>query len=167
MAKASKSSLLQHRGSLQKRNSGFTLLEVLVAMALFFMAVTYFSMTYLNTLMAMEGMRVNQGLEQDMATIRQQVLLLADVEEIEEGGNVVTGEHGLARWTVEYEPTEVADLFEVTLTVELDPDDEENGVRQATERFYLTRPSWSEPTERDELRARTRERLVDRQLNIN
>lgn len=167
MAKASKSSLLPHRGSLQKRNSGFTLLEVLVAMALFFMAVTYFSMTYLNTLMAMEGMRVNQGLEQDMATIRQQVLLLADVEEIEEGGNVVTGEHGLARWTVEYEPTEVADLFEVTLTVELDPDDEENGVRQATERFYLTRPSWSEPTERDELRARTRERLVDRQLNIN
>lgn len=130
------------------------------------MAVTYFSMTYLNTLMAIEGTRLNQGLEQDMAAIRRQALLIADVEELEEGGDVVTGEHGLARWTVEYEPTQVADLFLVTLSVELDPVDEEKGVREATEQFYLTRPSWSEPTERDELRAATKERLLERQLNI-
>ncbi|MBC2604470.1 PulJ/GspJ family protein [Pelagicoccus albus] len=153
--------------SFNKAGAGFTLLEVMVAMALFFMAVTFFSMTYLNTLMAVEGMRVNQGLEQDMAAIRRQVLVLGDVEEIEQGGQVVTGEHGLATWRVEYEPTEVADLFEVTLSVELDPDDEENGVRQATETFYLTRPSWSEATAREELRARTKEKLLNRQLNIN
>ena len=145
---------------------GFTLLEVLVALALFFMAVTFFSMTYLNTLMAIEGTRLNQGLEQDMAAIRRQALLIADVEELEEGGDVLTGEHGLARWSVEYEPTAVADLFLVTLSVELDPEDEEKGVREATEQFYLTRPSWSEPTERDELRGQTKERLLERQLNI-
>ncbi len=145
---------------------GFTLLEVLVALALFFMAVTFFSMTYLNTLMAIEGTQLNQGLEQDMAAIRRQALLIADVEELEDGGDVVTGEHGLAHWTVEYEPTQVADLFLVTLSVELDPDDKEKGVREATERFYLTRPSWSEPTEREDLRAQTKERLLERQLNI-
>lgn len=147
-------------------SSGFTLLEVLLAMALFFVAVTVFSMTYLNTLMAVEGTRLNQGLEQDMAAIRRQVLLIDDVEALKEGGDVVTGEHGLARWRIEYEPTEVADLFFVTLSVELDPDDRENGEREATESFYLTRPTWSEPVERDTLRANTRERLVDRQLNI-
>lgn len=145
---------------------GFTLLEVLVALALFFMAVTFFSMTYLNTLMAIEGTRLNQGLEQDMAAIRRQALLIADVEEVEDGGEVVTGEHGLAQWRIEYEPTEVADLFRVTLSVELDPVDEKNGVREATEQFYLTRPTWSDPVERDELRAQTKERLVERQLNI-
>ncbi len=150
-----------------RRSRGFTLLEVLVAMALFFMAVTFFSMTYLNTLMAIEGTRLNQGLEQDMAAIRRQALLLADIEEVEDGGDVVTGEHGLAHWTVEYEPTEVADLFLVTLTVELDPDDEENGVKEATEQFYLTRPTWMEPTERDELRAATKERLVENQLKFS
>ncbi|MDQ8187345.1 prepilin-type N-terminal cleavage/methylation domain-containing protein [Pelagicoccus sp. SDUM812002] len=150
----------------RSRAAGFTLLEVLVSLALFFMAVTFFSMTYLNTLMAIEGTRLNQGLEQDMAAIRRQALMIADIEELEEGGDVVTGEHGLARWSLEYEPTAVADLFLVTLSVELDPDDAENGAREATERFYLTRPSWSEPTERDELRAQTRERLLDRQLNI-
>ncbi|MBD5778439.1 prepilin-type N-terminal cleavage/methylation domain-containing protein [Pelagicoccus sp. NFK12] len=153
-------------GKSRPGSGGFTLLEVLVALALFFMAVTFFSMTYLNTLMAIEGTRLNQGLEQDMAAIRRQALLIADVEELEEGGEVVTGEHGLARWRVEYEPTQVADLFLVTLSVELDPDDKEKGATEATEQFYLTRPSWSEPTERDELRAETKERLLDRQLNI-
>lgn len=150
-----------------RREGGFTLLEVLIALSIFFAAVTFFSAAYINTLSAVESVRVNQGLEQDLATIRRQVLLLADVEEVEKGGGVVTGEHGLARWRVEYEPTQVADLFFVTLTVELDPVDEENGVDSATEQFYLTRPTWSEPLERDELRARTRERLLDRQLNLS
>lgn len=150
-----------------RRSSGFTLLEVLVAMALFFMAVTFFSMTYLNTLMAIEGTRLNQGLEQDMAAIRRQALLIADIEEVEDGGDVVTGEHGLAHWSIEYEPTRVADLFLVTLTVELAPEDEENGVTEATEQFYLTRPTWMEPTERDELRAATKERLVENQLKFS
>lgn len=148
-------------------SGGFTLLEVLVAMALFFMAVTFFSMTYLNTLMAIEGTRLNQGLEQDLAAIRRQALLIADVEEVEDGGDVLTGEHGLARWTIDYEPTVVADLFLVTLSVELDPDDEERGITEATEQFYLTRPTWSEPTERDELRAATQERLVENQLKFS
>lgn len=146
---------------------GFTLLEVMVAMALFFMAVTYFSMAYLNTLMAVESTQVNQSLEQDMAAIRRQVLLLGNVEDIEDGGDVLTGEHGNARWNVEYEPTEVADLFLVTLSVELEPEDEENGASEAMERFYLTRPSWSEPLDREELRARTKERLVERQLSAS
>lgn len=154
------------RVSQSRLRGGFTLIEVLIAMALFFVAVSYFAMAYLNTLMAMENTRMNQGLEQDMAAIRRQVLTLSDVEKLEEGGEVMTGEHGLARWRVDYEPTEVADLFRVTLEVQLQPEDEENGVTEATEEFYLMRPTWSEPTDRDDLRAQTRERLLDRQLNI-
>jgi len=138
-----------------------------VSLALFFIAVSYFSMAYLNTLMAVESTQVNQSLEQDMAAIRRQVLLIGDIEKIEEGGYVVTGEHGTARWKVEYEATEVADLFKVDLFVELDPEDEESSTMEAWEQFYLTRPSWSEPLEREVLRAETRERLLDRQLNIS
>lgn len=151
--------------SLSDGQRGFTLIEVLVAMSLFFLAVTYFAMAYLNTLMAMERTRINQGLEQDLSAIRREVLLISEVETLEQGGDVVTGEHGLARWRVEIEPTQVADLFQVTLSVELDPEDEEHGVHEASETLYLTRPSWSEPVDRDELRAQTRERLIDRQVS--
>lgn len=155
---------MKHR---RRATEGFTLLEVMIAMAVFFMAVSFFSMAYLNTLGAMNSVQVNQGLQQDMATIRRQVLLMSDVEELEKGGEIVTGEHGLAHWRVEYEPTEVADLFRVTLTVELDPVDRENGVEQAEESFYLTRPSWSDPLDRDNLRSKTRERLLERQRDLS
>ena len=157
---------LSSQGGLGGGKRGFTLLEVLIAMVLFFVAVTYFSLAYLNTLNVMESVSVKQGLEQDMSTIRRQALFLSDPAEVDEGGTVQTGEHGQARWEVEYEPTQVADLFLVTLKVEWEPK-EEGGVSEVVEQYYLTRPSWSEPTERDELRARTRERLVDRQLNAS
>lgn len=147
------------------RKSGFTLLEVLIALSLFFVAVTYFSMAYLNTLGAMNGMKVNQSLEQDLATVRRQALLLSDLEEVEAGGTVVTGEHGLARWDIEYEPTNVADLFQVTLRMEFEAKDDEE-IDEVEEQFYLTRPTWSDPLERDDLRTATRERLAQRQQNL-
>ncbi len=147
-----------------ERQAGFTLLEVLVAMAIFFAAVPIFVSAYVNTLELMDRVQVNQSLDQDMAAIRRAALLESNVEEIEKGGEVVTGEHGAARWRIEYEPTRIADLFWVTLSVELDPVDEEKGVTEATEQFYLTRPSWSDPLDREDLRARSAERLAEKQL---
>lgn len=151
----------------ESSRSAFTLLEVILAMAIFFMAVVVVVSAYLNTLRVMASVQVNQSLEQDMSIIREHALLVADVEEVEKGGEVVTGEHGLATWQIEYEPTEIADLFLVTLRVELDPIDEENGIREAEQNFYLMRPTWSDPLDRDELRARSRERLVERQLSMS
>lgn len=145
---------------------GFTLLEVLIAMTVFFTAVAFFSIAYLNTLSAINSVQVNQGLEQDLEVVRQKALLLADLDEFEEGGEVLTGEHGLARWRSEVEPTELADLFYVTLSIELDPENEEEP-SSAEQSFYLLRPTWSDPTERETLRERTRERLADRQSGLS
>lgn len=152
------------------RRGGFTLLEVLIAMVVFFSAVAFFSMAYLNTLSAINSVQVNQSLEQDLALARQQALVIADPEELEKGGEILTGEHGLARWRAEYEPTEIADLFKVTLSVELEPKDEEEGQGEqrllVSQDLYLVRPSWSDATEREELRSRSRERLESRQVGL-
>jgi len=146
-----------------QQRGGFTLIEVLVAVSLFATAVTFFSMAYLNTLVAMERTRLNQGLEQDLSTIRRQVLQIADLDTLEKGGTVVTGEHGVSRWSVELEPTQVADLFAVELSVELEPEDDELEEREVLETLYLTRPSWSDPVQREELRARSGDRLYENQ----
>lgn len=143
-------------------DKGFTLIEVMIAMAVFFVSITVLIAAYLNTLQAIASVQVNQSLEQDLAMIRQRALVLSDLKDVEAGDDILTGQHGLARWEIEYEPTELADLFLVTLSIQLDPSDDE-GTREATQTFYLTRPTWSDPVERSELQARTKDRFLERQ----
>lgn len=145
---------------------GFTLVEVVLAVAIFATAVVFFTIAYLNTVESVHRVNLDQALEQDLAAVRQQALLISDLDTLEEGDDLATGEHGLARWRAEVEPTQVADLFRVTLIVELEgaEDDEDAGPIEARQEILLTRPSWSEPTEREALRAETRERLVERQI---
>lgn len=143
-------------------SKGFTLVEVMMAMALFGIAVVAFSGAYINVINAFAVIQVDQAFEQDLTLIRQQVLILQDVEDLEEGGEVFTGSHGEATWRVEYEPTLVADLFKLTLFMEiLDP--EKGMMREVVETHYLTRPTWSDPVERATLQADTRDRLLEKQ----
>ena len=148
-----------------RSKTGFTIMEVILALALFAVAVAAFSGAYVNILNAFEAVKLDQSFEQDLSLVRKQVLAIADVDELEEGGEVVTGSHGIANWTVEYEATEVADLFQVTLLVELYPPDSDDAV-QVEQRLFLTRPTWSEPVERETLRAETAKRLEQRKLGL-
>jgi len=145
--------------------AGFTILEVILALALFAVSVAAFAGAYVNILNAFESVKLDQSFEQDMSLVRRQVLAISDVNELEDGGEVVTGMHGIANWTVEYEPTEVADLFEVTLSVELYPPNSEEE-RLVEQKLFLMRPTWSDPLERETLRAETANRLEQRKLGL-
>lgn len=143
----------------------FTLVEVMMAMALFGIAVTTFAAAYINVIQAIEAIQVDQAYEQDLTLIRQQVLIKQDIEDLEEGGEIFTGSHGEASWRVEYEPTLVADLFKLTLIMEI-LDRETDKMREVVETHYLTRPTWSDPVERAELRADTRDRFLAKQSGL-
>lgn len=145
--------------------SGFTIMEVILALALFTVAVTVLAGAYVNILNAFEAVKLDQAYEQDLALVRKQVLAIGDVGELEKGGEVVTGSHGTANWTVEYESTELADLFQVTLFVELYPKDSDEAA-EVEQTLYLTRPTWSDPVERETLRAETAKRLEQRKLGL-
>jgi prepilin-type N-terminal cleavage/methylation domain-containing protein len=145
---------------------GFTLVEVMLAMALFGIAITTFATAYINIISTLGTIQVDQSYEQDLTLIRQRVLVLQTVEELEEGGELFTGSHGEANWRVEYEPTLVADLFQVTLIIEI-LDREKDEMKEVVETHYLTRPTWSDPVERSELQADTRERLVAKQTGLD
>lgn len=145
--------------------SGFTVIEVMLALALFGVAITTFSAAYLNIINAIDAIQVDQPFEQDMTMIRSAAFSNALIEELEEGGEVSTGSHGEASWSVEYEPTLVADLFKVRLLVEI-KDREKDEMRKVEEIHYLTRPTWSDPVDRQDLRADTRDRLLAKQAGL-
>ena len=149
----------------RKSNRGFTIIEVMLALALFGVAVTTFTAAYLNIINAIAAIQVDQAYEQDMSMIRLDVFSSVLVEDLEQGGKVFTGSHGEASWRVEYEPTLVADLFRVSLLMEI-LDKEKDEMKEVEEVHYLTRPTWSDPVERAELRAETRDRLLAKQSGL-
>jgi general secretion pathway protein I len=147
------------RGREAGGRGAFTLVEVLLALALFAMAVVVLAASYINVLNALESVKVDQALEQELALVRSRVLQEPDLDEIEKGGEVPTPTHGVARWEAQVSPTAVADLFRVDVRVELEGSGEETAPRTVDQTLYLLRADWSEPVERDELRAETRKRL--------
>jgi len=65
-----------------------------------------------------------------------------------------------ARWKVTLTPTPVADLFDVSVDIELT---DKAGKKQTfTETCRLLRPTWSQPADRDTLRAAARSKLAQR-----
>ncbi len=148
-----------------KGQRGFTIIEVMLALALFGVAVTTFTASYLNIINAIAAIQVDQAYEQDLSMIRLAAFSSVLIEDLEEGGEVFTGSHGEASWKVEYEPTLVADLFKTRLLITI-LDKEKDEMKEVEEVHYLTRPTWSDPVERAELRAETRDRLLAKQTGL-
>jgi prepilin-type N-terminal cleavage/methylation domain-containing protein len=145
----------------------FTLIEIIVALAIFAVAATVLAAAYVNVLNAMDRVKGDQALEQEIALVRSQVLLEPDREKVEEGGEVPTANLGEASWRAIVTPSEmIADLFRVDLEITLPPRPDAGTERMAedykvTQSLWVLRPAWSEPTERDELRSKSRERLQE------
>lgn len=154
------------RGPLARaRRGGFTLLEVLLALALFSIAGMVLAAAYVNVLNNVEKVKLDQALEDELALVRAQVLLQPELEEVEAGGDVPTINYGPARWRATVTPSErIADLFRVDLEIELEGIDTEETPAEArtlTQTIWLLRPDWSEPTERDNLRAQRRKEIEE------
>lgn len=146
---------------LKKRRwaAGFTLIEVMVALALFASAAVVLTAAYVDILNSLERVHVDQQLEEELALVRSQVLLEPDLDTVAEGGEVPTVDLGVAAWSADVEPTTIADLFRVRLSIELPGDGAKIEARSVEETLYLLRPDWSEPVDREKLRELTRERL--------
>lgn len=139
---------------------GFTLIEVVIAVALFAMAATVLSSTFVNALLAREHVQNHDLRNSDIRAVRLQLLLTPNLEDAEEGDQLETLNSGEATWSAEIEPMEVVDLFRVILQIELlEPlEDQETTY---SEELYLLRPTWSESGERSELLQEKKDDLLD------
>lgn len=134
----------------KKGSMAFSLIEVLIALALFAIAANVISSAFINALLSRE--RNDSRLYNDFAiqTARKQLLLEKNIEDAEDGGTVETLELGEVDWYAEILPTEIVDLFEVQLYGTF-YDLEDSQKANFSETLYLLRPTWSESDERSML----------------
>lgn len=149
------------RSSQPKSASAFTLLEVLVSLAIFALAAVMLSATYVNILSNYDAVARRQEHAQEMSLVRVQLLSEPDRKVAEKGGDLALPENRGAHWTVKIEETDVADLFQVNLTCEVrDALGGDAKPWTQDESFMLLRPTWSDPALRDKLRASAQERTA-------
>ena len=142
---------------------GFTLVEVTVALSVFAIAVVVLTQSFVNTLVSLDSTETETDLQADIRFVRSQALTVADREAFEEGDEITTLTNGTARWYAIIESTQVSDLFQVQLTIELEPSDRAERT-QHVQNLLLLRPTWSDPVERSEIISENRDRLEEERL---
>jgi len=142
------------------RCAAFSLIEVVVAVAIFAMAATALMSAFVNALLARESAVSNDQLHADIRAVRMQLLLEPDIEAAEDGDEYETLHSGEASWEATIEPTDVVDLFRVQLNIRFSEPPEEQAADHV-ETLYLLRPTWSQSDERSDLLQDKREALED------
>ena len=94
-----------------KYTKGFSLIEVLIALALFAVCSNLIASAFINALLARERNPASDYQDIAIDTVRKQLLLEKNFEDAEEGGTLTLLEKGEASWTVEIYPTDIIDLF--------------------------------------------------------
>ncbi len=147
---------------------GFTVVEVLIALAICAMMSVVLVASYMNILNAYDAMAKNPRRNLDVRFARNALLAEADFETAQKGDQLegASGRH--ITWTSIIEPTSTANLFQVTFTCEIsagdNPGDKEETV---TEVFRVLRPTWANTSgfspDAATLRAEARDRITQAQ----
>lgn len=140
------------------RRRAFTIIEVLVALAIFALTAVVLGAAYLNVLNGYEIARRANVDDGEVYFARSQLLAQADLQTAENGAEFDDGDSHV-KWTAEIEPASTTDLFTVTFTCTVSTPSASQP-RVVTESFMLLRPTWSDPTERTTLRSNAASRIA-------
>ena len=150
----------------RRRVTAFTLVEILIAVAIFGVAASVLMSAFVNALLSRESAAKYDLLNADIRAVRMQLLLEPKLEDAEDGNEYETVHSGEASWEAQVEPTDVVDLFQVGFSVRFS-EPPEGLVADYSETLYLLRPTWSESDERSELLQDKREALEDTRRDFN
>lgn len=151
------------RSTARPADRAFTLIEVLVALCIFAMAVVVLGASYVNVLTSYEVVSRGMTTNEDFAFARQIVLREPDRKKLEQGGEFEAASGARARWSVEITSTTMPDVYRVAFSCELtdatrvEPD-------RRTQSFLVLRPTWVvDQAERDKLKADVKQRIYELQ----
>ncbi|MGB0418834.1 MAG: prepilin-type N-terminal cleavage/methylation domain-containing protein [Opitutales bacterium] len=128
-------------------HSGFTLLEVLIATALFALSSTALVQVVLNTLSALNAQPQWSSDTVDQAFVIDQIEAIDTRSSLEEGGTLTSPSGQVVHWSASNEPTEIIDLHAIELRLEWQPF-QQRPAREDFQKLYWYRPWLSEPSER-------------------
>jgi general secretion pathway protein I len=140
------------------RRRGFTLIEVLVSLAIFALAAVSLGAAYSNVILGRIALQQDEQRLDDIARCRAALMETPGFDDVESGGDIHLPGGRTAHWKGKIEPTAVSDLFAVQLTAEIEPS---NGgeAEEVNETRMLLRPTWSIPADRQKIRDEARQRL--------
>jgi general secretion pathway protein I len=142
--------------------SAFTLLEVLVALAIFALAAVVLGATYVNALNAYEAVSRRNVYDADLRFVRSAVLTEPDRDKVEEGGDLDLGDGKRAHWQADVAATDTVDLFSVAWNCEINDPGRREPYR-VNQTFLLLRPTWSDPVEHTKLLDQAKQRILQLQ----
>lgn len=125
--------------------SAFTLLEVLLALALFSIASALLVQSATDALRAFEAVKGNANEEQFYRFVLRQALAVENQEEFEDGNDVLLPDERSAHWEAEVEDAGMVDLYQARITVEIEGDrfSSRDDAEPRVYAVYLYRPQWS------------------------
>lgn len=141
------------------RARGFTLPEVMVALTIFAVAAVVLGAAYVNILKGYQVAGRLTSEDRDVAFARQELLTQQDLKTAEKGDafDTVDGRH--VTWTAQITSASTTDLFAVEFTCEVTEPAPKPATRVVQD-FMLMRPTWSDPTERTNLRQAAANRIA-------
>lgn len=145
------------------RGRGFTLVEVLVSLAIVAIAGLVLATAHTNVMRDHDAIIHRISHDNDLALVRASLFAAADREKAEAWNDVPLPDNRKARWRAEITPTQVADLFSVSCAVEVEGTGSA-AAYQTTLNLMLLRPTWSLAADRETLRADARTRLAERKF---
>jgi len=141
--------------------SGFSLLEVLVALMIFGLAAVVLGSTYVNVLNSYEAVSRGNTRDEDVAFARAQLLAEPDRAKVEAGAEFEAPEGRRVRWTATLASTTLPDLFAVTFVCEVTDNAKGGDPQKTTQIFTVLRPTWSDPVEKTQLRQAVQDRIAE------
>ena len=157
---------MRARNSKRTGARGFTLIEVLVSLAIFALTAIVLGAAYLNILNSYRSVGVTPVDAEDVAFARQALLTQIDFQTAENGDEFDTVDGHHVQWSLDpaitAPSTTVSDLFTVGFVCEI-ADSPSAQPRKYTETFMLLRPTWSDPTTQSQVRQAEATRIAQAQ----
>jgi prepilin-type N-terminal cleavage/methylation domain-containing protein len=146
------------------RIRAFTLVEVLVALAIVCGAGLVLATAFSNVMRDYDAVFHRVDHASDLTMVRAALFTTSDPTVAQAWNDLALPDSRKARWRATITPGQIADLFIVDCDVEISGTGTKDDFK-TTEHLMLLRPTWSQPADRETLRAASRDKLAQRQWN--